>query len=80
MLVDRAVVTEPRDWQGLQLEIRKKSTDSSEPSLVRKLMSTMHMLPRTIVTLIAALSTSISPREAEFDVLWGLIHLNLKVG
>ena len=60
-------------------ELRQKTTAKDSSPAVKRLTSQLSPLTRTITTLISAFTKSILPHEARFDVLWGLIHLNLKL-
>ena len=72
-------MTEQRGWTDFATELRQKTVDKEASPAVKRLTSSLIPITRTINALVTAFTKSILPHEARFDVLWGLIHLNLKL-
>jgi hypothetical protein len=77
---DQLVVKEHRSWQDLMTEIRKKVMDPKSSPSLRRLMSSIQPLPRSMETLNGSFISTVSPQNIQFDFLWGMVYLNLKVG
>lgn len=61
------------------MDIRKKLTDLKAPTSIRKAAGQLQPLPRTMDALIQSFLDAADPMEVEFNVLWGLIYLNIQV-
>jgi hypothetical protein len=76
---DQLVCKEHRTWQDLLTEIRKKVVDPKSNAAIRRVMSSIQPLPRSMATLNGSFITALTPENVQFDFLWGLVYLNLKV-
>jgi hypothetical protein len=76
---DQLVCKEHRTWQDLLAEIRKKVVDPSSSAAIRRLMSSIQPLPRSMATLNGFFISALTPNNVQFGFLWGLVYLNLKV-
>jgi hypothetical protein len=76
---DQLVVQEPRTWQDLVAEIRKMMMDPKSSGSVRRLMASIQPLPRSMATLNGSFISAVAPHSVQFDFLWGMVYLNLKV-
>jgi hypothetical protein len=76
---DQLVVKEHRSWQDLLTEIRKKVMDPKSSPSLRRLMSSIQPLPRSMATLNGSFISSVTPENVQFDFLWGMVYLNLKL-
>jgi len=76
---DQLVIQEHRTWQGLVSEIRGKLMDPDSSASLRRSMSSIQPLPRSIGTLNDSFISAVSPQNIQFDFLWGMFYLNLKV-
>jgi hypothetical protein len=76
---DQLVVQEHRSWQDLVVEIRKMMTDPKSSGSVRRLMASIQPLPRSMATLNGSFISAVAPHSVQFDFLWGMVYLNLKV-
>lgn len=75
---DQLVVQQHRSWQDVSVEIRAKLTDSGSSPAMRRLMSAIQPLPRSMATLNGSFISAVTPHDVQFNFLWGLVHLNLK--
>jgi hypothetical protein len=76
---DQSIVKQHRSWQDLLTEIRMKVMDPKSSPTLRRLMSSIQPLPRSMATLNGSFISSVSPENVQFDFLWGMVYLNLKV-
>ncbi len=72
-------INEPRDWQTLHTEIRRRGVDPQVLPITRRLLNHIQPFPRTLATFIGIFMGAIIPEEADFNVVWGLLDLNIKV-
>ncbi|KAG4441573.1 hypothetical protein IFR05_002958 [Cadophora sp. M221] len=66
-------------WQDVKDEIQAKLSDSSSTQNMKRQMSRIHAFPSVLVKLTMTFDGLIVPFDVKFDVLWGLIYLNLKM-
>lgn len=76
---DQLLVQEHRTWQDLVAEIRKMMMDPKSSAPVRRLMASIQPLPRSMATLNGSFISAVAPHSVQFDFLWGMVFLNLKV-
>jgi hypothetical protein len=76
---DQLVCKEHRTWQDLLTEIRKKVTDPKSSAAIRRVMASIQPLPRSMATLNDSFISALTPQPVQFDFLYGLVYLNLKV-
>jgi len=76
---DQQKIKEPRDWQTLYSDIRRRGLDKDALPATKRLLNHLQLIPRTLATLIGIFTKAISPNEADFNVLWGLLDLNIAV-
>lgn len=76
---DRVVVQEPRSWQDLITEIRTQIADPNSSAELIRLMRSIQPLPRSMATLNSSFILAVSPESVQFDFVWGMVYLNLKV-
>lgn len=55
------------------------ASDSIMPAAGKKSLNQMTLFPRTLAALINTFCLAVSPYTAQFDLLWGLLKLNLQV-
>jgi hypothetical protein len=79
MAIDHIIAVKYGDWQDLVSEIQGKITDVASNSSMKRQMGKIQPLPRTLAALTRIFSQLVDPLEIKFDLLWGLIYLNLKV-
>ncbi len=77
---DQLLVQEHRTWQDLMTETRRMMVDPKSSATVRRLMATIQPLPRSMATLNGSFISAVAPHSVQFDFLWGMVYLNLKVG
>ncbi|KAH8602769.1 hypothetical protein B0O99DRAFT_587847 [Bisporella sp. PMI_857] len=75
---DRQVITRFREWQTLTAEIQSKVTDSVASPAMKREMSKIHQLPRNLGFLAKEFMNLVKPNNISFELLWGLIYLNLR--
>jgi len=76
---DHEVIANISDWQDLVDEIQMKLTDPASTSIMKRQMARIQPLPRALYTITRLFSNLVVPIEVKFDLLWGMIYLNLKV-
>ncbi len=76
---DHKVVAKYNDWQDLVEEIHGKLTDSASTPAMKRLLGRIQPLPRLLSTLTRRFASLVAPSDVRFDLVWGLIYLNLKV-
>jgi len=79
MIADKKLAANYRDWQNLVNEIQGKITDPTSTSAMKRNMSKIQPISRLFSTLTRMFSSKVEPFEVKFDLLWGLVFLNLKV-
>jgi hypothetical protein len=79
VITDRERISESRDWQNLHTEIQRINKAPNTLPITKKLLNHMQPLPRTVANLVGYFISAIKPFETDFNVLWGLLHLNLMV-
>lgn len=65
--------------QDLQHEIQSKLNDSSSTQIMKRQMNRILSFPGVLARLTMTFERLTKPIDVKFDVLWGLIYLNLKV-
>jgi hypothetical protein len=73
------MVTKYNDWGDIQTEIHGKLMDTSSTPAMKRHLGRIQPLPRTLSTLTRNFASLVAPQEARFDLVWGMIYLNLKV-
>lgn len=53
--------------------------DTSSTPAMKRLLGRIQPLPRTLSALTRNFASLVAPQEARFDLVWGMIYLNLKV-
>lgn len=76
---DQKICAKFSEWSDLMEEIQSKLTDPASTPVMKRLMTKIHPLPRFLSTLARLFTKTISPREVSFDLLWGVIYINLKL-
>jgi hypothetical protein len=76
---DQLLVQDSRTWQDLVVEIRRMMVDPKTSASVRRLMASIQPLPRSMATLNGSFISAVAPHSVQFDFLWGMVYLNLKV-
>lgn len=72
-------IGEPQDWQTVQRNLRNHIGDPKTLPATGRLLATILPFPRSLATLVGKFTGAINPYEADVNVLWGLIDLNIKV-
>jgi hypothetical protein len=78
--LDQKIAAKYNGWHQVVTEIQGKLTDASSTRDMKRQMGRIQPFPRTLNTLTQAFETLVEPyKEVKFDLLWGLVYLNLKV-
>ena len=77
--IDLKIVGKYHDWEHLSNEIQTKMADPTSTTLVKREMQKIQQMPKSIGDLINNFTNIIVPFEVRCNVVWALIHLNLKV-
>lgn len=77
--VDRGTVLEPRDWSAVAEEIKERASDQACNATMRKTLHTIQPLPKSLSNLTSSFTDVLAPYKIEFNILWGLLFLNIKV-
>jgi hypothetical protein len=75
---DRQTVQEPREWDAVTKDIQEKASDPSYAQMRRTLLG-LKPVPQTLFSLTSTFASALEPHEIEFNILWGLLFLNIKV-
>ncbi|KAK0118550.1 hypothetical protein ONS95_007438 [Cadophora gregata] len=67
------------DWRNIQTEISNLASDSIMPAAAKKSLNQMTPFPRTLAALVNTFCLAVSPYTAQFDMMWGLLNLNLQL-
>jgi hypothetical protein len=78
ILPDREKVTETQDWHTVESDIRKVLAHPPALPFTKRLLIQIIPLPRTIDTLITQFTAAINPFNADVNIIWGLVDLNIK--
>lgn len=76
---DRRMAARYGDWQDVVTDIQSRLKDAGSGLSMKRQISKIMPLPRTLADLTRTFSKLVHPREVKFDLLWGLIYLVLKV-
>ena len=79
LYVDREIVAKSPEWSDLVEEIQSKLTNPASTATMKRLMTKIHPLPRFLSFLTGKFAKIVMPREVNFEFLWGILFLNLKV-
>ena len=79
-MVDLNSAAEYLHWQDIATEIEAKVEDSSSTNIMKRQMGRIQTFPNVLARLTMTFDKLILPLEVKFDLLWGLIYLNLKAG
>jgi hypothetical protein len=79
-LLDREKISEPRDWQTVLRGMRKISADPQTPLATKALLTQIIPVPRSLATLVTQFAGTVHPFDAEVNIVWGLMDLNIKAG
>jgi hypothetical protein len=77
-LLDREKISEPQDWQTVLSDIRKIIADPQTLPVAKRLLTHIVPLPRSLATLVTQFAGALHPFEADVNVIWGLVDLNIK--
>jgi hypothetical protein len=77
--LDHQTVSKYHDWQDLASEISGKLAETPPNSFVKRHLTKIQPLPHVLTTLTRKFSNIMMPSIVDFELLWGLIYLNLKV-
>jgi hypothetical protein len=77
--VERKAAAEYLYWDDVGSEIEARLKDPSSTQVMKQQMGRIQAFPNGLAKLTMAFNKLISPLEVKFDILWGLIYLNLKV-
>lgn len=69
-----------KDWHELVSEIQGRLTDTTSTRGVKREMSKIQPLPRTLSALMRVFSILVQPLKVPFELIWGLLFLNITVG
>jgi hypothetical protein len=76
--IDLEIVAKCTEWSDLQEEIQANLTDAVSTAVMKRHMTKIHPLPRSLSRLTMTFTNIIIPYEVQFDLLWGILYLNLK--
>jgi hypothetical protein len=79
VLPDRESVNQPGDWQKAQSYIRQIIADPPTPHVIKRLLTQITPLPRSLYTLVGQFEGAIHPSVPDVNIIWGLTELNIKV-
>lgn len=68
-----------KTWDDLSIEIDAKISSPTSTATMKRQIRRIQTLPRVLALLTHTFATSVIPYAVEFDVIWGLIYLTLKV-
>jgi len=77
--VDRQLVQEPRDSMAVADDIKEKASDQTCTASMRRTLMTIVSLPKSLSNLTSSFIEVLAPHNIEFNILWGLLFLNIKV-
>jgi len=78
-LEDKSAAAKYTEWQVLTAEIQAKLTDPLSTPALKREMSKLHQLPRSLGFLAREFMNLVQPHPIKFELIWQLIYLNLKV-
>ena len=73
-------IMEKRDWLSIQNDIRSRGAQHETSPVTRRLLNHMQPLPRSLKNLVDLFTKAIEPAVTSYNVVWGLLSLNIKVG
>jgi len=76
--VDQNSAAEYLYWQDIATEIEARLKDSSSTTIMKRQMGRIQTFPNVLAKLTMTFDKLIFPLEVKFDLLWGMIYLNLK--
>jgi hypothetical protein len=76
---DLEIASKYHDWQDLSSEIQSKIKDPASTTPVIKHMGRIQPLPSVLAALFRNFSNLLAPFVIKFDLVWGIVYLNLKV-
>jgi hypothetical protein len=76
---DQKIASKYHGWHEVVTEIQGKLIDPSSTRDMKRQMGRIQPFPRTLNTLTQAFESLVVPHPVKFDVLWGMVYLNLKV-
>ena len=79
LCIDLKAASDYLYWHDIKDEIQAKLSDSSSTQIMKRQMSRIQALPSILVKLTMTFDGLIMPFDVKFEILWGLIYLNLKV-
>lgn len=77
-LVDQNYAADYLYWQDIATEIEARVKDSSSTTTMKRQMPRIQTFPNVLAKLTMTFDKLIFPSKVKFDLLWGLIYLNLK--
>lgn len=76
---DSETISEPQDLHTVESNIRKILADSKTSIFTKRLLIKIIPFPRSLDTLLTQFTAAINPFDADVNILWGLIDLNIKL-
>jgi tetratricopeptide (TPR) repeat protein len=76
---DQKIASKYHGWHEVVTEIQGKLIDPSSTRDMKREMGRIQPFPRTLNTLTQAFESLVVPHPVKFDVLWGMVYLNLKL-
>ncbi|KAH0564815.1 hypothetical protein GP486_001804 [Trichoglossum hirsutum] len=67
------------DWESLADEIQKKLTNQGSTIAMKRQLRRIQPFPRVLSALVQQFEGLVAPHQLKFDLLWGLIYLNLRL-
>lgn len=77
---DREVALECRDGEDLMRRIQEKRTSSAASTTEKRQHGKVAQLPNAFANLIERFRKLVKPSTVDFDTVWGIVWVNLKVG
>ena len=68
-----------KTWDALANEIERKVNSPTSTLRMKRHIRRIQSFPRVLALLTHTFAASVVPYEVDFDVVWGLIYLTLKV-
>lgn len=78
LCIDWDIVAGPWDWQAVLKEIQKRGTEREATGVTKRLLNHLQPLPRSLNNLVNTFTSAVQPAVPRFNVLWGLLYLNIK--
>jgi hypothetical protein len=76
---DQKIAAEASSWENLAVEIQTRMISPSSSKTEKRQMAQIQPLPQVLGTLRSMFMELVHPFKVRYDILWGLIYLNLRL-